>query len=73
MCMYACQPQTELEEQSLIQLILESDRRGFPPHTIDARRMADTLLAARGQNTHPPVGKCWVARFVRSRPLLQTK
>jgi len=36
------------EEQALVQWILDLDRRGFPPQIIDARRMADTLLAARG-------------------------
>ena len=36
------------EEQALVQWILELDQRGFPPHIIDVRRMADTLLAARG-------------------------
>ena len=63
-----------IEEQSLVQWILELDRRGFPPHIIDVRRMADTLLAARGQNPPPPpIGKCWVPRFIQSQPELQTK
>lgn len=36
--------------------------------------MADALLASRGQNPPPPpVGKCWVTRFVKSQPDLQTK
>jgi hypothetical protein len=62
------------EEQSLIQWILELDRRGFPPHIIDVRRMADTLLAARGQNPPPqPVGKNWASRFIQSQPELRTK
>ncbi|KAF7573312.1 hypothetical protein PtrM4_082170 [Pyrenophora tritici-repentis] len=42
-----------IEEQSLVQWILDLDRRGFPPHIIDVRRMADTLLAARGQDPPP--------------------
>ena len=63
-----------IEEQSLVQWILDLDRRGFPPHIIDVRRMADTLLTARGQNPPPaPVGKNWVSRFIQSRPELQTK
>ena len=41
------------EEQSLVQWILDLDRRGFPPQIIDVRRMADALLAARGQNPPP--------------------
>ena len=62
------------EEHSLVQWILDLDRRGFPPHIIDVRRMADVLLAARGQNPPPPpVGKCWVSRFIKNQPELQTK
>ena len=62
------------EEQSLVDWILDLDRRGFPPHIIDVRRMADALLAARGQNPPPPpVGKNWVSRFVNSQSELQTK
>ena len=54
-----------IEEQSLVQWILDLDRRGFPPHVIDVRRMADTLLAARGQDPPPqPVGKNWMSRFI---------
>ncbi|KAL6161704.1 hypothetical protein ACJQWK_08924 [Exserohilum turcicum] len=60
--------------KSLVQWILDLDRRGFPPHIIDVRRMADALLAARGQDPPPPpVGKNWVSRFVQSQPELQTK
>ena len=56
-----------IEEQSLVQWILELDRHGFPPHIIDVRRMADALLAARGQDPPPPpVGKKWVSRFIQS-------
>jgi hypothetical protein len=62
------------EEQSLVQWILDLDRRGFPPQIIDVRRMADNLLAARGQNPPPqPVGQKWVSRFVNRRAELQTR
>jgi hypothetical protein len=62
------------EEESLVQWILDLDRRGFPPHIIDVRRMADVLLAARGQNPPPPpVGKNWVTRWIKSQSQLQTK
>jgi len=57
-----------IEEQSLVQWILELDRRGFPPYIIDVRRMADALLSARGQDPPPPpVGKKWVSRFIQSQ------
>jgi hypothetical protein len=56
---------SSVEEQSLVVWILDLDRRGFPPHIIDVRRMADVLLANRGQDPLlPPVGKCWVNRFI---------
>jgi hypothetical protein len=36
--------------------------------------MADTLLAARGQDPPPPpLGKNWVSRFIKAQPELQTK
>ncbi|KAI1506943.1 hypothetical protein Ptr86124_014123, partial [Pyrenophora tritici-repentis] len=35
--------------------------------------MADTLLAARGQDPPPqPVGKNWMSRFIQSQPELRT-
>ena len=62
------------EEQALVEWALELNRRGFPPYIIDLRRMADTLLTARGQNPPPqPVGKNWVSRFINAQPELQTK
>jgi hypothetical protein len=62
------------EEQSLVQWILDLDRRGFPPYAIDVRRMADVILAARGQDPSPsPIGKKWVSRFVKTQSELQTK
>jgi hypothetical protein len=62
------------EEQTLVKWILDLDRRGFPSHIIDVRRMADVLLAARAQSPPPqPIGKSWVPRFVRSQPELRTK
>ena len=57
-----------------MQWSLDLDRRGFPPQVIDVRRMADALLAGRGQDPPPlPVGKNWVSRFVNSKSELQTK
>ena len=64
----------EAEEQALVEWILDLDRRGFPPQIIDVRRMADNLLAARGQQPPPkPVGKNWVPRFINTQPELQMK
>ncbi|KAG9186004.1 hypothetical protein G6011_02560 [Alternaria panax] len=54
------------EEQSLVQWILDLDRRGFPPHIIDVRRMADALLAARGQDP-PPQPTKWTRKFNSQR------
>jgi hypothetical protein len=63
-----------IEEQSLVQWILHLDQRGFPPQIIDVRRMADALLAARGQDPPPPpIGKNWVSRFIQRQADLQTK
>jgi len=35
--------------------------------------MADVLLAARGSDPPPPVGKNWVLRFIKAQAELQTK
>ena len=63
-----------VEEQSLVQWILDLDRRGFPPQIINVRQMANVLLAARGEDPPPkPVGKCWTTRFINRQAELQTK
>jgi hypothetical protein len=47
-----------IEEHSLVQWILDLNQRGFPPHIIDVRRIADALLATRGQDPPPqPISK----------------
>jgi hypothetical protein len=62
------------EETALVQWILNLDQRGFPPQIIDVRRMADTLLAARGENPPVrPVGKNWVSRFIDNHDELKIK
>lgn len=62
------------EEQSLVERVLSLNRRGFPPYIIDIGRMANSLLAARGQRPPPRlVGKCWTSRFINAQPEIQTK
>ena len=62
------------EEQALVAWILDLDRRGFPPQIIDVRRMADVLVAARGEQPSPSsLDKLWVSRFIKAQPELQTK
>lgn len=62
------------EEHSLVQWILDLDRRGYPPQIIDVKRMADVLVTARGeQPPPPPLGQKWVSRFIKAQPELQTK
>jgi hypothetical protein len=62
------------EETALVDWILDLDQRGFPPQLIDVRGMANTLLAARGQNPPPePVGKNWVDRFIADQSRLKTQ
>jgi hypothetical protein len=59
------------EDQSLVHWTLDLDRRGFPPHIMDVRRMAD-VLRARGQNPPPqPLGRKWASRFVQRQSELQ--
>jgi hypothetical protein len=65
---------SSVEEQSLVQWILDLDRRGFPPQIIDVRRMGDVLLAGRGQDPPPqPLSQKWVSRFIQRQSELQTK
>ncbi|KAG9189822.1 hypothetical protein G6011_06690 [Alternaria panax] len=54
------------KEQSLVQWILDLDRRGFLPYIIDVRRMADALLAARGQDL-PSQPTKWTRKFNSQR------
>ena len=62
------------EETALVQWILSMDERGQSPTLAYVRRMADLLVSKRGSDaSHPPVGECWVQRFLRRHPELKTK
>jgi hypothetical protein len=63
----------QCEEEVLVKWIYSMERRGFPPHIIDVRRMAQTLLAQRGSNASTTVGKHWVYKFLRQHPDLDAR
>ena len=64
---------TITEEEVLLQRILDLDNQGFPPQLAIVRDIANILLANRGQQLAPTVGKNWVTNFVKRYPSLQTK
>src|SRR5436190_8441116 len=64
----------ECEEEALIKWIHNMARRGFPPHIIDVRRMAQTLLTRRGSDaSNTSIGKHWVYKFIRQHPDLDAR
>ena len=52
-----CHKLTQLEEDSLIEWILSMDSRGAAPRAATVGEMANILLAARGTNPSPTIGK----------------
>jgi hypothetical protein len=64
---------TITEEEVLLQRILDLDSQGFPPQLAIVRDIANLLLANRGQQPAPTIGKNWVTNFVKRYPSLQTK
>ncbi|KAG9382284.1 Transposase [Pyrenophora tritici-repentis] len=53
-------------EDFLVQWILEEDARAFPPSHARAREMANRILRMNGD--HRPVGKHWMAAFLKRNP-----
>jgi hypothetical protein len=62
------------EETALIQWIESMEKRGFAPHIIDVKRMAEALLLKRGSHaSQAPIGRHWVYRFLEKHPQLRTR
>jgi hypothetical protein len=57
---------TPEQETFLVQWILEEDARAFPPSHARAREMANRILRMNGD--HTPVGKHWMAAFLKRNP-----
>jgi hypothetical protein len=55
---------TQLEEDSLTEWIISMDTRGAAPRPATVGEMANILLAARGTNPSPTVGKNWPSAFI---------
>ena len=57
---------TPLQEDFLVQWILEEDARGYPPPHARTREMANRILRMNSEDQ--PVGKLWLAHFVKRQP-----
>ncbi|CEJ58776.1 hypothetical protein PMG11_07422 [Penicillium brasilianum] len=64
---------TELEEDSLVYWIISMDICGAAPRPATIGEMANILLAARGSQPPPTVGKNWPSKFVERRDELRTR
>jgi hypothetical protein len=64
---------TQLEEDSLCEWVISMDTRGAAPRTATIGEMANILLAARGNQPPPTVGKNWPSKFVERREELRTR
>jgi hypothetical protein len=64
---------TQLEEDSLTELILSMDSRGAAPRQSTVREMANNLLAARGDTSPVTVSKNWPAAFIDRREELRSR
>ncbi|RMZ67342.1 transposase [Pyrenophora seminiperda CCB06] len=57
---------TPKQEDFLVQWIIEEDARDFPPSHARAREMANRILRMNGE--HAPIGKHWMAAFLKRNP-----
>jgi hypothetical protein len=65
---------TLVQEESLKQWILSSDRRGMPPRIETVRQMASILATQRARSaTIQPISKNWVSTFLKRHNDLQSK
>jgi hypothetical protein len=64
---------TQLEEDSITEWILSMDTRGAAPRPATVGEMANILLAARGSQPPPTVGKNWPSKSVQRRDELRSR
>ena len=64
---------TLLEDDSLTEWIISMDTRGAAPRPATVGEMANILLAARGSQPPPTVGKNWPSKFIEHRDKLRTR
>jgi hypothetical protein len=64
---------TQLEEDAPTEWIISMDTRGAAPRPATIGEMANILLAARGNQPPPTVGKNWPSKFVERRDELRTR
>ena len=67
---------TQTEETTLVQWILDMDTRGISPTQALVREMAELLLTERVQGAstiQPTIGRCWVYRFIKRYPELESR
>jgi hypothetical protein len=50
------------------------ERRGFSPFIINIKRLAERLISRHGgHRPTPPIGKCWVYRFITRHPAIKQR
>jgi hypothetical protein len=62
-----------IEEKELVRWILSLERRSFPPHIIDVKRLAEGLISRRGSREFKPIGKYWIYRFLTRHPAIKQR